>query len=103
MELDGAVLALAVSVAGVTVAREAHGHCALAGEGNQTQAVGNELVVEDRGVHLDLNQIDGDCGDFGDHDAAECVGDTGVSVAQLELHEVVPYCPDFDLREPLFP
>ncbi|KAK9108022.1 hypothetical protein Syun_024033 [Stephania yunnanensis] len=48
LELDGAVLALAVSVACVGVAGESHGHGAVAGEGDETEAVGDELVVEDR-------------------------------------------------------
>lgn len=101
MKLDGAVLALAVAVAGVAVPGEAHGHGTLADERDQAQAVGDELVVEDGGVHLDFHQIYGDCGDFGDHDAAESVGDAGVGLPQLEPHVVILHLPNFDFGESL--
>lgn len=96
MELDGAELALAVAVAGVAVTWEAHGHGAVTGERNEAEAVGNELVVEDGGVDFDLDEVDGDGGDFGDHDAAEGVGDAGVGVSELELEVVVFELSDFD-------
>lgn len=101
VELDGAELALAVAVAGVAVAGEAHGHGALGGEGDEAEAVGDELVVEDGGVDLDLDEVDGDDGDLGDHDAAKGVGDAGVRVAELELEVIVLHFPYLHLREPL--
>ncbi|KAK9094427.1 hypothetical protein Scep_025896 [Stephania cephalantha] len=47
-ELDGARLALVVSVACVAIAGESHGHGTVAAGGDETEAVGDELVVEDR-------------------------------------------------------
>lgn len=84
-ELDGAELALAVTVAGVAVAGEAHGHGAVAGEGDEAEAVGDELVVEDGRVHLDLHQVDGQSRHLRQHHAAEGVGHAGVSLPELEL------------------
>lgn len=101
VELDGAELALAVTVAGVTVTGEAHGHGTFTGEGDEAEAVGDELVVEDGGVDLDLYEVDGDGGDLGDHDAAEGVGHAGVGVAELELCVVVLQLPELDSGEPL--
>lgn len=49
-------LALAVAIAGVAVPGEAHGHGVVAGEGNEAEAVGDELVVEDGGVDLNLHR-----------------------------------------------
>ena len=89
VKLDGAVLAGAVAVASVAVPREAHLHGGGGGERDEPQAVGDELVVEDGGVNLDLDEIDGDGWDFGDHDAAEGIGHAGVGVAELELGVVV--------------
>lgn len=63
--------------------------------------MGNELVIEDGGVDFDLDEVDGDGGDLGDHHAPERVGHAGVGVAQLELEVVVPHITDFDPREPL--
>lgn len=66
VELDRAKLALAVTVTGVAVTWEAHAHGAFAGEGNEAEAVSDELVVEDGGVDLDFDEVDGDGGDLGD-------------------------------------
>lgn len=98
MKLDGAVLALAVAVAGVAVAGEAHRHGAAAGEGDEADAMGDELVVEDGGVDLDLDEVDGDGGDLGYHDTTEGVGHAGVGVSELELHEVVFHFSDLHPR-----
>jgi hypothetical protein len=89
VKLDGAVLAGAVAVASVAVPREAHLHGGGGGERDEPQTVGDELVVEDGGVNLDLYEIDGDSWDFGDHDAAEGVGHASVGVAEFELGVVV--------------
>ena len=101
VELDGAELALAVAVAGVAVAGEAHGHGAVAGEGDEAEAVGDELVVEDGGVDLDLDQVDGDGRDLSNHHAPQRVRHARVGVSELELQEVVLHLPDLHLREPL--
>ena len=100
-ELDGAVLAEAVAVANVAVPGEAHLHGGGGGEGDEPQAVRDELVVEDGGVDLDLDEVDGHRGDLGDHDAAEGVGYAGVGVAELELGVVIPQLADPDAGEPL--
>lgn len=101
VELDGAELALAVAVAGVAVPREPHGHGAVAGERDEAEAVGDELVVEDGGVDLDLDEVDGDGRDLRDHHAPQRVGHAGVRVSQLELQVIVLHFPDLHLRKPL--
>lgn len=63
--------------------------------------MGDELVVEDGGVDLDLNEVNSDCGDLGDHDAAESIGHGGVGVAELEFRVVVFQLPNFHLWETL--
>lgn len=100
-ELDGAIVALAVAVAGVAVAGEAHGPGAVAGERDEAEAVGYELVIEDGGVHLDLDQVDGDGRHLGNHHPPERVRHGGIGVAQLELAVVVLHLPDPHPREPL--
>lgn len=101
MKLDRAKLALAVAVTGVAVAGEAHAHGVVRGEGDEAEAVGDELVVENRGVGVYLDEVDGDGGDLGDHDAAEGVGHARVRLPQLELAVVVLQVADADLWEPL--
>lgn len=101
VELNGAVLAGAVAVAGVAIPGEAHLHGGGGGEGDEPQAVRDELVVEDGGVDLDLDEVYGDGGDLGDHDAAEGVGHAGVGVAELELGVVVLELADPNAREAL--
>lgn len=101
MELDGAELALAVTVASVTVTGESHGHGAFAGERDEAEAMGNELVIKDGGVDFDFDEVDSDGGDLGDHDAAEGVGHGGVGVSKLEFRVVVLQFADFDLGESL--
>lgn len=101
MELDGAEFALAVAVAGVTVPGEAHGHGAVTGEGNEAEAVGDELVVEDGGVDVDLHQVDGDGGHLRDHDTPEGVGHAGVGIAELELAVVIFELSDLQLGKSL--
>ena len=101
MKLDRAKLALSISVASIAIPREAHAHGPLAGERDETQAMSDELVVEDGGVDLDLDEVDRDGGDFGDHDAAEGVGHGYVGVAKLELGVVVFELADLHLWESL--
>jgi len=101
MELDGAMFALTVTVASVTVTGEAHSHGALTGERNEAEAMSDELVVEDGGVNLYFDEINGDSGYFGDHDTAEGVGHASVGVSELEFEVVISHFSDFDPREPL--
>ena len=101
MELDGTKLALAVTVACVTVARESHGHGSLTGERNESESVGDELVIENRGVNLDFDKVNGNGGNFGDHDTAESVGHAGIGLTELELGVVVLDFPDLDFWETL--
>lgn len=56
----------------------------------------DELVVENGGVDFDLDEIDSDGRDFGDHHAPESVGDAGVGVAELEFGVVVFEFADLD-------
>lgn len=79
-ELDGAELALPVAIAGVAVAGEAHGHGVVAGKGDEAQAMGDELVVEDGGVDLDLHQVDGDGRHLRQHHATQGVRHARVRV-----------------------
>lgn len=101
MELNGAELALTVTVASVTVTREAHRHGAFAGERDETEAMGNELVVKDGGVYFDFDEVNSDGGDLGDHDAAEGIGHGGIGIAKLKLSVVILQLSDFNLRESL--
>lgn len=61
----------------------------------------DELIVEDGGVDLDFDEVDGDGGDLGDHHAPKRVGHGGVGVPELEFGVVVFELADFDLRESL--
>lgn len=63
VELDRAEVTVAIAIArGGTVSKEAHGHCAVTGEGDEAETVGDELVVEDGGILLNLDEVDGDGG-----------------------------------------
>lgn len=101
MKLDGAVLALAIAITRVTIPREAHAHGKVTGEGDEAEAVGDELVVEDGGIDLNLDKIDGDGGHLGDHDAAESVGHARIGVGEIELEVVVLHLSDSNLRKSL--
>lgn len=63
--------------------------------------MGDELVVEDGGVDLDLDEVDGDGGDLGDHHAAEGVGHARVGLSELELAVIVLHFSDPDLGKSL--
>ncbi len=43
--------------------------------------MGDELVVEDGGVDLDLDKVDGDGWDLGDHHAPQRVGQAGIGLS----------------------
>lgn len=81
-KLYAAVIAilLAVAVSGVKQAVDVLGL-----EGNQTQAMGNELVSEDRCVGLDFDQVDGDHRDFGLDNATQRVGEGKVAVREIKV------------------
>lgn len=68
----GAVLVLAAPAQEVADARLA------AREGDQAEAVGEDLILDHGGVVVDVDGLDGEGGDLGDEDAAEGVGDGGV-------------------------
>ncbi|GAV81674.1 hypothetical protein CFOL_v3_25128 [Cephalotus follicularis] len=101
VKLDGAEFALAVSITSVAVSREAHAHCALACQRYEAEPVGDELVVENRRIHLDLDEVDGDRWDLGDHDTPERVCHGRVRLPELEFHVVVFHFSDFDFWEAL--
>jgi hypothetical protein len=90
-----------VAVTGIAVAGESHFHGAVADERDEAEPVREELVVEHRGVGLDLHQVDGQRGHFRDHDAPQRIGNAGVRVAQLELHHIVLHVADAHCWKPL--
>ena len=47
-----------------------------------------ELICEDGGVGVDLDEVYGYCGDLGEHDSAERVGEGEGGVAQDEIDGV---------------
>jgi hypothetical protein len=53
-------------------------------EGDKTQAVGEDLVLDDGGVVVDEDVFDGEGGDLGEKDAAESVCDGGVEAGEGE-------------------
>ena len=55
-----------------------------AGEGDETQALGEDFVLDDGGVVLNVDTLDGEGGDFVDHDAPEGVGNGGVHADEGE-------------------
>ena len=55
---------LAITIASITITGEFHVDSAGGSEGDEAEAVGYELIVEDRGVHLDLHKVNGDGGNF---------------------------------------
>jgi len=55
-----------------------------AAEGDQAEAVGENFVLDYRGVVVDEDVFDGEGGDFGEEDAAEGVCDRGVYAGEGE-------------------
>lgn len=87
LERDGVeVLAFSrVAVGGLPIPLKEVGEpVAAAGEGDEAQAVGENLILDDRGVVPDEDVFDGEGGHVGDHDAAEGVGDGGVDADEGE-------------------
>lgn len=56
-----------------------------AGEGDEAESVGQDFVLDDRGVVIDEDGIDGEGGDLGDEDATEGVGYRGINADEGEL------------------
>ena len=79
---DAAVLAVALAIA---LARVEERLGTLGVEGDQTQAMGDELVGQHGAVVLDFYQVDRDGRDLGEHDAAQRVCERDVGVGKLEL------------------
>lgn len=50
--------------------------------------MGDEFVGEDGGVRFDLDDVDGDGGDFGEHHAPQGVGEGEVDGAEAEVDAV---------------
>jgi len=57
---------------------------ARASEGNETDTVTENLVLDDGGVVVDEDVFYGQSGDFGEHDTAVCVCDRGVDADERE-------------------
>jgi hypothetical protein len=66
-------------------------------EGNKSNAVRYELVVQRRGVLAHFHQVDGHRGYLSDDDPPECVCDRKVSVEEHELDGVLGEFEDLDL------
>lgn len=85
-ELDAAVFAILLAVA---VARVEHLVGALGVEGDQTQAVGDELVGKHAAILFDFDEVDRDRWDFGEDDAAEGVREGKVDAGEIEVDMIV--------------
>jgi hypothetical protein len=81
-ELDRAVLAILLAVA---VTRVEHVVNVLGTKRYQPDAMGDELVGEDGGVLLDLDQVNGHGRDFAKHYASERVRKGQVDIVELKL------------------
>lgn len=57
---------------------------AAAVEGDEAQPVRENLVLDDGGVVLDIDVLDGERRDLGDEDAPESVGERGVDADERE-------------------
>ena len=85
-ELDAAVLAVLLAVA---VARVQDRVELDRVERDQAEAVREDFIGHSAGVLVDLDQVDGQSRDLGDHDAAERVHHVKLDVACLEVDRVV--------------
>lgn len=81
-ELHAAVFAVlfAVAVAGIEEVLDTLGV-----EWDKTKTVGDEFVSKNRAVAFNLDQVDGDGWDLGQHDAAQRVGERDVGILEFEL------------------
>lgn len=57
-------------------------------EGKKAETMCDVFVVEDGGVFGEFDEVDGERGDLGDHDAAKGVGDRGVGLGEDEFYLV---------------
>ena len=57
---------------------------AAAGEGHESEALGEDLILHNRGIIVHEDVFDGDSGDLGEEDAPEGVGDGGVEADEGE-------------------
>lgn len=69
----------------VAVARVVEMLDAFSIEWDQAQTVGDELVSQYGAILFDLDQIDSDCGDLGEHNTPQGVGKRDISVGKFEL------------------
>mmetsp|Transcript_18374 Transcript_18374/g.37628 ORF Transcript_18374/g.37628 Transcript_18374/m.37628 type:complete len:94 (+) Transcript_18374:835-1116(+) len=70
-------------------------------DGKQAQSMGDVLVVQHAGIFGVFHEVDGERGDFGDHDAPDGVGHGGVGFGEDELDVVRLDGKDFDFGEAL--
>lgn len=54
-------------------------------EGNQADPLTEEFVVQNAGIFDDGDEMRGEGGYFGDHDASQCVGKADVAAGECEL------------------
>ena len=85
LERDRAILAVLVAVA---VAGVEDVFNLLGVQGNETQAVGDELISQDGGIGFDLDEVDRHGGYFGKDSAPQGVGEGEVRVGKDEIYEV---------------
>ena len=71
---------IAVGEEGDVAVATPEGIRSLEADGDEAEAVGNVLVVEDRRVLMELDKIDGQSRNLSDHYSAQGVGHTGVRV-----------------------
>jgi len=56
-------------------------------EGNKTKAVGEDLVLNDGGVVFDVDILDSECRNLGEHDTTESVCERGIDSNERERRE----------------
>jgi hypothetical protein len=65
-------------------------------EGDEADALREDLVDDDRGVVVDVDVLYAYCGDLCDDDAPERVGDGGVDADEVKVDRAVGDAPDLD-------
>lgn len=85
-QLDGVVVegALAALLGLAIPLQELVQALGVSGEGNEAEAVGEDLVLDHRGIVLNVDVLDGDGGDLGDEGTAEGVCNGGVDADEGE-------------------